>query len=122
MSAVAQHNLETGHKIEFDATTVLNKASSHWDLVIKEAKEIQLDGNNINRDWILQMYTNNCSSSDTYPIVKLTKMIKVDAFTSSTMVHNITTTMKFVGYLIGVSLGVGLVVQGQLHGHLAHQI
>ncbi|KAJ4426516.1 hypothetical protein ANN_27330, partial [Periplaneta americana] len=49
-SAVAQHSLETGHKIDFSATTILDKTSGYWDLVIKEAIEIQLDVNNFNRD------------------------------------------------------------------------
>ncbi|KAJ4447063.1 hypothetical protein ANN_09052 [Periplaneta americana] len=51
-SAVAQHSLETGHKIDFSATTILDKTSGYWDLVIKEAIEIQLDGNNFNRDGV----------------------------------------------------------------------
>ncbi|KAJ4448778.1 hypothetical protein ANN_00169 [Periplaneta americana] len=56
-SAVAQHSLETGHKIDFSATTILDKTSGYWDLVIKEAMEIQLDGNNFNRDGGLQLST-----------------------------------------------------------------
>ncbi|KAJ4429872.1 hypothetical protein ANN_22076 [Periplaneta americana] len=56
-SAVAQHSLETGHKIDFSATTILDKTSGYWDLVIKEAIEIQLDGNNFNRDGGLQLST-----------------------------------------------------------------
>ncbi|KAJ4446135.1 hypothetical protein ANN_12827 [Periplaneta americana] len=56
-SAVAQHSLETGHKIDFGATTILDKTSGYWDLVIKEAIEIQLDGNNFNRDRGLQLST-----------------------------------------------------------------
>ncbi|KAJ4427829.1 hypothetical protein ANN_25608 [Periplaneta americana] len=51
-SAVAQHSLETGHKIDFSATSILDKTSGYWDLVIKEAIEIQLDGNNFNRDGV----------------------------------------------------------------------
>ncbi|KAJ4425835.1 hypothetical protein ANN_27461 [Periplaneta americana] len=47
---LAQHSLETGHKVDFGATTILDKTSGYWDLVIKEAIEIQLDGNNISRD------------------------------------------------------------------------
>ncbi|KAJ4431983.1 hypothetical protein ANN_20592 [Periplaneta americana] len=54
---VAQHSLETGHKIDFGATTILDKTSGYWDLVIKEAIEIQLDGNNFNRDGGLQLST-----------------------------------------------------------------
>ncbi|KAJ4437490.1 hypothetical protein ANN_17634, partial [Periplaneta americana] len=50
--AVAQHSLETGHKINFGATTILDKTSGYWDVVIKEAIEIQLDGNNFNRDGV----------------------------------------------------------------------
>ncbi|KAJ4431357.1 hypothetical protein ANN_19954 [Periplaneta americana] len=54
---LAQHSLETGHKIDFGATTILDKTSSYRDLVIKEAIEIQLDGNNFNRDGGLQLST-----------------------------------------------------------------
>ncbi|KAJ4446315.1 hypothetical protein ANN_13010 [Periplaneta americana] len=54
-SAVAQHSLESGHKIDFG--TFLNKTSGYWDFVIKEAIEIQLDGNNFNRDGDLQLST-----------------------------------------------------------------
>ncbi|KAJ4447511.1 hypothetical protein ANN_09518 [Periplaneta americana] len=54
---LAQHSLETGHKIDFGATTILDKTSGYWDLVIKEAIEIQLDGNNFNRDGGLQLST-----------------------------------------------------------------
>ncbi|KAJ4436284.1 hypothetical protein ANN_18915 [Periplaneta americana] len=54
---LAQHNLETGHKIDFGATTILDKTSGYWDLVIKEAIDIQLDGNNFNRDVGLQLST-----------------------------------------------------------------
>ncbi|KAJ4452145.1 hypothetical protein ANN_03663 [Periplaneta americana] len=38
-------------------TTILDKTSGYWDLVIKEAIEIQLDGNNFNRDGGLQLST-----------------------------------------------------------------
>ncbi|KAJ4451026.1 hypothetical protein ANN_02462 [Periplaneta americana] len=53
----AQHSLETGHKIDFGATTILDKTSGYWDLVIKEAIEIHLNGNNFNRDGSLQLST-----------------------------------------------------------------
>ncbi|KAJ4443236.1 hypothetical protein ANN_04904 [Periplaneta americana] len=57
-STVAQHSLEMG-KMDFDANMFLNKPSSHWDLVFKEAIEIQLHSNNIgiNRDGGLQLST-----------------------------------------------------------------
>ncbi|KAJ4443660.1 hypothetical protein ANN_05335 [Periplaneta americana] len=54
-SMVAQHSLEIGHKMDFDTTTVMDKALGYWDLVIKEDIEIQLDANNINRDGGLQL-------------------------------------------------------------------
>ncbi|KAJ4438080.1 hypothetical protein ANN_14019 [Periplaneta americana] len=42
------------HSEEFQchigATTILEKTSGYWDFVIKEAIEIQLVGNNFNRD------------------------------------------------------------------------
>ncbi|KAJ4432172.1 hypothetical protein ANN_20788 [Periplaneta americana] len=46
-----------GHKMDFGATTILDKTSGYWDVVIKEAIEIQLDGNNFNRDGDLQLST-----------------------------------------------------------------
>ncbi|KAJ4433673.1 hypothetical protein ANN_15984 [Periplaneta americana] len=54
---VVQNSLETGHKIDLGATAILDKTSGYWELVIKEAIEIQLDDNNFNRDGSLQLST-----------------------------------------------------------------
>ncbi|KAJ4442851.1 hypothetical protein ANN_04444 [Periplaneta americana] len=47
-SSVVQRSLETGQNIDFGATTIVDKTSGCWDLVIMEAIEFQLDGNNFN--------------------------------------------------------------------------
>ena len=49
-SAVAEHYFETGHKMDFPATTVLARTSGYWDSVIREALEINLEPNLLNRD------------------------------------------------------------------------
>jgi hypothetical protein len=49
-SAVAQHALETGHRIEFNNTCRLDRTKWYMDLIIKEAIEIKLHPDNINRD------------------------------------------------------------------------
>ncbi|KAJ4436864.1 hypothetical protein ANN_16996 [Periplaneta americana] len=49
--------LKSATRVGFSATTILDKTSGYWDLVIKEAIEIQLDGKNFNRDGGLQLST-----------------------------------------------------------------
>ena len=49
-SAIAEHALENGHKISFKETKVLWKAPSFWERKTKEAIEIYLEDNNLNRD------------------------------------------------------------------------
>jgi hypothetical protein len=46
-SAVAQHALETGHKIEFNNTCRLARTKGYMDRIIKEAIEIKLHLDNI---------------------------------------------------------------------------
>jgi hypothetical protein len=48
--AVAQHALETGHKIEFNNTCRLARTKEYMDRIIKEAIEIKLHPDNIKRD------------------------------------------------------------------------
>jgi hypothetical protein len=49
-SAVAEHNFNTGHRIDFSSTSVLDKATGYMDGIVKEAIEIRLNTANINRD------------------------------------------------------------------------
>jgi len=56
-SAVAQHCIETGHRIDFSATSILAKSSGYWDQVIGEALAIRLDTNLLNRDTGHQLST-----------------------------------------------------------------
>jgi hypothetical protein len=49
-SAVAHHALETGHEIDFNNTCRLATTKGYMDRIIKEAIEIKLHPDNINRD------------------------------------------------------------------------
>jgi hypothetical protein len=49
-SAVAEHNFNTGHHIDFSSTSVLDKATGYMKRIVKEAIEIRLNTANINRD------------------------------------------------------------------------
>jgi hypothetical protein len=48
-SAVAEHSINAGHKIDFNVS-VLDRASGYMDRLVKEAIQIRLNQNNINRD------------------------------------------------------------------------
>jgi hypothetical protein len=39
-SAVAEHNFNTGHRIEFSSTSMLDKTAGYMDRLVKEAVEI----------------------------------------------------------------------------------
>jgi hypothetical protein len=49
-SAVAEHCLETGHRIEFEEVTVLTRSAGYMDRLVKRAIEIRLHPDNFNRD------------------------------------------------------------------------
>jgi hypothetical protein len=49
-SAVAEHSINTGHKIDFNNVLVLDRALGYMDHLFKEAIQIRLNQNNINRD------------------------------------------------------------------------
>jgi hypothetical protein len=49
-SAVAQHAMETGHRIEFNNTSRPARTKRNMDRIVKEAIKIQVNPNNINRD------------------------------------------------------------------------
>jgi hypothetical protein len=49
-SAVAEHSINAGHKIEFDNVAVLDRASGYMDRLVDEAIQIRLNQNNFNRD------------------------------------------------------------------------
>jgi len=49
-SAVAEHSINTGHQIDFNNISVLDRASGYMDCLIKEAIQIRLNYKNFNRD------------------------------------------------------------------------
>jgi hypothetical protein len=49
-SADVEHGINAGHKIYFNNISVLDRASGYMDRLIKEAIQIRLNQNNINRD------------------------------------------------------------------------
>jgi hypothetical protein len=49
-SAVAEHSINTGHQIDFNNTSVLDRASGYMDCLVKEAIQIRLNHKNFNRD------------------------------------------------------------------------
>jgi hypothetical protein len=50
--AVVQHSINTGHRIDFSSTSVLDKAAGYMDRLVKEAIEIRLNFSNFNRRWL----------------------------------------------------------------------
>jgi hypothetical protein len=49
-SAVAEHSINTSHRIDFSSTPVLEKTAGYMDRLVKEAIEIRLNTRNFNRD------------------------------------------------------------------------
>jgi hypothetical protein len=49
-SAVVEHSINTGHQIDFNSISVLDRASEYMDHLIKEAIQIRLNHKNFNRD------------------------------------------------------------------------
>lgn len=49
-SALSEHNIQSGHKILFDESTILAKSSFYYNRKIREGIEIFKHPNNINRD------------------------------------------------------------------------
>jgi hypothetical protein len=49
-SAVAEYSIDRDHRIDLDGPSKLGKATRKIDCVVKEAIEIRLHPNNINRD------------------------------------------------------------------------
>jgi hypothetical protein len=47
---VAEHSIDSGHRIEFNETEVLAKTSRYMDRLVKEATKINLHPDNINRE------------------------------------------------------------------------
>jgi hypothetical protein len=48
--SVAEHSINTGHQIDFNNVSVLDRASGYVDCLVKEAIQISLNQNNFNRD------------------------------------------------------------------------
>jgi hypothetical protein len=49
-SAVAEHSINAGHKIDFNNVSVLDRASGYMDRLVKEAIQIRINQNIITRD------------------------------------------------------------------------
>jgi hypothetical protein len=49
-SAVTEHNFNTGYRIDFSSTSMLDKTTGYMDRLMKEANEIQLNTRSFNRD------------------------------------------------------------------------
>jgi hypothetical protein len=49
-SAVAEHSISRGHRIQLQNTNILSTQSRYMDRIIKEATEIELHPNNMNRE------------------------------------------------------------------------
>jgi hypothetical protein len=45
-SAVVEHNFNTGHRIDFSSTSMLDKTTGYMDCLAKEVIEIQLNARN----------------------------------------------------------------------------
>lgn len=54
-SAVAEHAINMGHRIKFGETAILARSSNFWERVVREAVEIRLEPNNMNRDSGIQL-------------------------------------------------------------------
>jgi hypothetical protein len=52
-SAVAEHNIYQGHRIQFHNSSILATKSRYMDRVFREAVEIELNPYNIKRGWLL---------------------------------------------------------------------
>jgi hypothetical protein len=49
-SAVAEHSINSGHQIDFNSVSVLDRTSEYMDRLVKEAIQIRLNHKNFNRD------------------------------------------------------------------------
>jgi hypothetical protein len=72
-SVVVEHSINTGHQIDFNIISVLDRASGYMDRLVKQAFQIRLNYKNFNRDsgftlsWAWNPVTKLLFKHDTYP-------------------------------------------------------
>jgi hypothetical protein len=49
-SALAEHSINLGHRIQFHNTSILATKNQYMDPIVREAIEIELHPNNMNRE------------------------------------------------------------------------
>jgi hypothetical protein len=49
-SAIAEHSVDLGHRILFHSTSILTTKTRYMDRIVREAIEIELHPNNMNRE------------------------------------------------------------------------
>jgi hypothetical protein len=49
-SAMAEHNVDLGHRIQFHNTSILATKARYMDRIVREVFEIELQPNNMNRE------------------------------------------------------------------------
>jgi hypothetical protein len=50
MSAVAEHNIDQGHRIQFHNSFSLSMKTRYMDFIVREAIDIELHAHNINKE------------------------------------------------------------------------
>jgi hypothetical protein len=52
-SAIAEHSIDKGHRIQFHNSSILAMKTRYMDCIVRKAIEIELHPYSINRGWIL---------------------------------------------------------------------
>jgi hypothetical protein len=80
-SAVAEHNFNTGHLIDFSSTSVLDKKTGYINRLMKEAVEMRLNTGNFSRDGGFML------SWPWYPVMNMLSYQKAGRNRASTLLH-----------------------------------